>query len=248
MTFRDDREAARHRIDALEGQLDEKDEEIARLREELAAREAPAAPPRAKEEHQKKADPPVVAGVPPGDVWAFDTSGRNEWKAGALWLVGIAAAAGYLWVHEHAGAAVLFPVLLFSAPGLFLLVRSGVVADRGARTITVWYRLLVRHAWVVPIDEGSVIEMDTRLVSPENGDSYWSGHVFVGKRKLFSKKEREAEQLAKKLAAFLGIPYLRRRPDMKAIERQARLPLMLTTAMVAIGAAAYYLIEWLGRG
>ncbi|MCA9620381.1 MAG: hypothetical protein KC731_15270, partial [Myxococcales bacterium] len=88
MAFRSEREADRHRIDALEDELEEKEAEIARLRNKMAARKEPRPP-------EAKGRVPEVQDLPEGPLLAIPTHDPSAWKIGAIWLLTLAGVMGY---------------------------------------------------------------------------------------------------------------------------------------------------------
>ncbi len=249
MTFRNDDDARAQHVDALKGELSdkeaalaEKDAEIARLRARLEADEdffgedaavmATAA---------KNAPAPKVADVPSGDVWAVAAHDPNGWMYGLGWIVVFGAAAAYAWWAGMISAKELAPLVLFGVPGLLFFARNDLVLDRTRGTVTrIRSLFLVRWKRTEPVG-GRPIVMDRRHVSPKDGPSYWTGHVFLGELKLFVKREEAAEELAKRIASFLGVEYVRRQGSAASMERRALLPLFLALGGALVFVALYLL-------
>lgn len=235
MSFRNDDDARRHRIDALESDLEEKDAEIARLKTALEAKES--APKSKKSAPRSVAT--KAAQVPGGDVWKLDTHDKRSWMFGVGWLVVLAAILGYLHRTGSVGAEEGLWVVCFGIPGLFFFARSGLVLDRSAGTVTRW-RAFFFAKWrrTVPL-AGRAIEIEKRLASPEEGSSYWAGRVYLGDLKLFAKKEEDAERLAQQIAAYLGVPCRVKHPSAKQANR-ALIPLLAVMG-AGLAFAAYML-------
>jgi hypothetical protein len=254
MGFRSDEDARIHRIDALEGELDEKDAEIARLKAELEAeREADAdlkeleALERAsaaeqREQKATRARSPAKA-KSSSDIWAFNTHMAHAWMIGIAWLAVVAGGAAYMHYERSMAWTELWPALPVFLMSLFFFHQHGLVLDKRAGTVTRKDRLLVFSWSRVRPYAGKAITIDRRYYSNKDGDSYWTGHVFLGDLKLFAKKEAEAERLAKQVAEFLGIAC--RPPSTKQMQRRAMLPLILTMVGVAIFLVVFFLREHL---
>ena len=206
MGFRDERSADRYRIDALEDEVAAKDDEIERLRAELTAKQAPK--PSKQQKKKKKRAPadivPVVDDLPSGDVMSLDTHDQANWKVGVVWLVVAAIVFGVLGVRQGLGGGLLAPMAIFGLPGFFFLIRTRLVIDRKARTITrVWTFLLsVRRTLSV---EGQELVLERRAHHPKNGKTWYGGHLLLGERPLASMKIGKARVMAKRGAAFMDV-------------------------------------------
>lgn len=237
--FRSDDEALRHRVDALEGTVAEREAEVQRLRAELEASKKPSAPAPAETPASakvslglwermsaKRGDP-----APDGDRWALSVAPPSRGTVlGILGLLVVAIGVPFLvdlQVDSSPKELVALALALGIVPLAALLYRSGVVVDRRARTVTVWRWFLLRWSRTLPL-EGAKLVVEERHVSPENGDSYVMGHVFLGDQFLLRRREHHAEALARRLAQFADVPFAGTRPEsIKRIERMAWMPLTL---------------------
>ncbi len=248
MGFRNDEDARIHRIDALEGELEEKDAEIARLKAELDSErevDADMAELAAMEAEQRRHEPAAGAerasAKSRGDVWAFDTHMAHAWMFGVGWIVVVGGAAAYMSYVQALPLSELWPALPALLLGLFFFHRHGLILDKSAGTVTRKDRLLFFSWSRVRPYAGKAITIERRYYSNKDGDSYWTGHVFLGDLKLFAKKEAEATRIAKEVASFLGIAC--RPPSTKQTQRNALLPLILTMVGVAIFLVLFFLRE-----
>jgi hypothetical protein len=174
-----------------------------------------------------------------GDRLSFEVSAAWWWKVGVLCLAGLAGAAVYARAAFGPDNIATVVEIILVAPILLLFHRHGVVCDRAARTITKWNRLLfIPWKTVVPVD-GQKIRIERRLHSPDEGESYWTGHVFVGSTKLFAKSDEEAKILAQEIATFLGIACKQQQPDPKNAQREAAMPILITFGLTALMLAVY---------
>jgi hypothetical protein len=261
MGFRNDEDARIHRIDALEGELDEKDAEIARLKAELEAKEVDG--DLAELERMEAAEREQAAGrarqqAPRApsksapsktkdtrEVWAFDTHKPNAWMIGVGWFVVVAAGAWYMHAMRGMEWATLWPALVILPMGFMFLHRHGLVLDKRAGTVTRTDRLLFLSFRRERPYAGKAITVARRYYSSDTGDGHYNGHVFLGDLKLFAKREAEADRLAKQIAEFLGIPV--RPPSARKMQQRAMLPLVLTAVGVVLFLVVFFLREHLLR-
>src|SRR5688572_5379426 len=126
MAFRSDKDAMRSQIDALKGDLEQRDAEVTRLKEQLEAerraaatsteKQAPAVP-RGTTSFWLKARPAPAEPSPDGDTWGLPRSEPSGWMFPVLmitWLVLFAGAGAYLHWTRQAAPEETIPLLLFS--------------------------------------------------------------------------------------------------------------------------------------
>lgn len=251
MGFRSDEDARIHRIDALEGALSEKDAEIARLKAELEAstsNEDPALEWPEAEEPEHDAKQASASAAPRGtksedarEVWNIDIQSPHAWMLGVGCIVVVGGGAAYM-RYEHAMAwTELWPALFVIPMSLFFLHQRRLILDKRAGTVTRLDRLLFFSWRRAQPYAGEAITIERGYHSNNDGDSYWTGRVFLGDLKLFVKKEAEAQQLAQQIGQFLGIPC--RPPSTKRMHARAMLPLVLTMVAAVILAVLFLLRE-----
>jgi hypothetical protein len=230
MAFRDKGTADRVRIDALEDELDDKDAEIARLRSELAERDAP----KKKTKKGRAAPVPTASDLPVGDVWEVETTHpKGTWKWGLGWLAILAATIAYLGVTGGWRTELLIPLTIFGVPGMTLFRRRGITLDRKAGTITRWDWFLFRRrrTWAVA---GKEIELVRRTMYRKNGPSWTAGVAHLGDDELFLMKWGAAEDLSRRVAAFFGIGFRERRETTEEIQRRAHQPLKFVSVVIVL--------------
>lgn len=242
MSFRNDRDASRHRIDALEEEVAEKDRKIADLERELAGRgKASKKPGRKGDAAGRGGAVPQVAGLPEGDVWEVPFYDPKALWIALGWIVLLVGGALWMWLMRH-DASMFIAAGIFTAPALVFVHRSGLVIDKRSKTLTHWHWLVVPWKKVLPL-AGNHIAMETRLVTPKDSDSYWAGRVFLGNHQLFQKKKHEAERLGTRIAAFAGIPFKERAVSSKQIMREAEQPLRFMAIFMVIAAVIAGLLQ-----
>ena len=254
MGFRNDEDARIHRIDALEGALDEKDAEIARLKAQLEAKdvdddrvelermEAEERKDAAARAQQKQA-PRTKIKQDTREVRTIDLHMPHLWMLGVAWIPVVAAVAWYMHAIQGMEWEALWPALLVLPVGLFFLHRHTLVLDKRSGTVTRLDQVLVFSWRRVRPYAGKAITIHRGYYSNEDGNSHWTGHVFLEDLKLFVKKEGQARRLAKEIAEFLDITYRTARP--KQAQRHPMLPLVLTMVAVVIFLIVFLLREHL---
>lgn len=223
MAFRDKQKADQLRIGALEEELDEKDAEIARLRDELADRRDQKKPK--KKRAKERAPIPAAKDLPEGDVWDVETTHpEGMWKWGLGWFALLGGGVAYLAVTGGLRRELLIPVACFGLPGLMLLRRTGLTVDRKRGQITRWDWLFVRIRRSYGI-EGKDLELVSRTMTPKDRPSWSAGVLRIDGRDLFLMKIGKARSLARRVAAFLGVGLSERRESTDEIMARARQPL-----------------------
>ncbi len=209
MAFRSDRDALRHRVDALEDELRARDQELARVRAELERGQRDPTPPKPKRPPTKLSfrlfTRTTPEPEPTGDRWTLPKSEPSLAATLALmfWAGIFLLTLVPLLVRGDSVAWVPFFIFI-PTPIAMLLYRSGVDIDRTARTATIWRQLIVRWEKKLSFDE-HVLHVDTKLVTPKNADSYWAGDIKLGDHVLATRKEAEAKALARRIAEFAGV-------------------------------------------
>ncbi len=244
VAFRSEREADRHRIDALEDEVEAKDDEIQRLRAELEAQKAGK---KRKKKRKKRGrgvegQVPAVADLPEGDVMVVPTHDAMAVAIGALWLAAVVAVAVYGLVTGGFDRSAWIGVVIFGVPPLFLVARSELVCDRRAGTITVVHSLIFRFSRRIHA-RGKTLVVERRLHQPKDGDSYWAGHLFVGDRRIARDKIAPATALARRVAAFMGMPLAERHQSQRDIMRAAQMPLIVTMVVMVAGVLLFVLAK-----
>lgn len=237
MAFRSEREADRHRIDALEDAVEDKDEEIARLRAQLEAKEKKPAPKK-RQKKQPKGNVPEVDDLPDGDVMEIATHDPTLNIIGAVWLAVVLGMLGYAWATSVFEMQMLVPALIFGVPPIFFLMRGKLVCDRKAGTITVVHSLVVSVKRKLSV-EGQTLVVERRMHKPKDGDSYWAGHLFIGDRRIAHKKIHPAMAMARRVAAFMRMPLADRHQSQKDIMKAANMPLVIVVVVMAIAVLGY---------
>jgi hypothetical protein len=247
MGFRSDEEARVRRIDALEGQLSEKDAEIARLRAQL---EGPRPTPQVPTASARDTSASTASAPGPGarEVWSFPTHDPKGLWIGMAWVVLASVATAYLGTSSEEAsslAAMAAVFVILSLPALFLFHRHRLTLDPSAGTVTRHDRVLF-VTWKRTVScAGRAVEVDRRLHSPSDGESYWVDHVYLGDLKLFAKRGEEADALAKKVARHLGVPCRPRPFSAEETERRARRPLVYTMIVGLILGLVFVLRQYL---
>jgi hypothetical protein len=231
--FRSERDADRYRIDVLEDEVAEKDDEIARLRAKLATPK-PKRRQHKQKQQAKRGEVPRVADLPSGPRMEIATSDPKGWLVGLLWLA--MAGGGYAYSvlidgYQQNGLLVL---LFFALPGLLFFTRTRLLLDREARTITVVYSLLISMRRVLSV-KGKALRIEKRYHKPKDGDSYYAGHIFLGDHKLARAKIGKAQGWARRIAAFMELPLSERNESTKAIMRRAGMPLWIVGVVMVGG-------------
>lgn len=210
MGFRSDDEAMRHRVDALEGQVAEKDAEVERLKKELAAAKEAGRPPAVK---VALAPPRPLSSAkeemaPDGETWAVPMAVRDpKFTIGMLgfllFLLGIPLALQYQ--GESHGWDVWIPVLLTATiPVGLILYRGGIEIDRKARKVTRWRWFLVGWERTFPTEGESIF---VEVVDRGNEETAQFDRIFVGENFLVERRSPRGKGLAERIARYLELPY-----------------------------------------
>ncbi len=221
MGFRSDHEALRHRVDALEGQVEERDAEVVRLRAELeAARAKDPGPAKAaiSEPGLERTETPAPAAderkdFVDDDTWALPMVPQRE-RAPLSSLVVLGLGVGAPVMLYEAGyiglVGTLVGALTFGLGSLgFLIYRGGIVADRRTRAVKIWRSAILGWSRTLAVGEQSIFVEKTTAAEDE---SKVVGRVYLGEHFLFERPWDDARGLAERLADFLGAPSGGERP------------------------------------
>jgi hypothetical protein len=215
MGFRSDDEAIRHRVDALEGQVAEKDAEVERLKKELEAAMEAGRPPAVKvalaAPRPRRSAREEMA--PDGETWTVPMAVRDpKFRVAMLgflmFLVGIPLALQYQ--GEIHGWEVWIPILLTATiPVGLLLYRGGIEIDRRARKVTRWRWFLLSWSRTFTADGESIF---VEGVTRGNEESVEWDRVFLGEGFLVERESPHGKALAERIAKYLDVPYGGERP------------------------------------
>ena len=234
VAFRSEKDASRHRIDALEDELEEKDAELERLRAEVERRDAAAKDGARKTKKRRskrrgasgeRAEAPPQ-GVPTGTTWSV-----REYSP--LWMLpvagcGLGVCLAALGLGSQPGQSTAgWLVMLLPLALVALALDKRVVLDRGGAGVSKrWGPLRM------PLD-GSAFRVAETVTSSENGPNVYWGSVYFGEDRLVNRRKAEAIEVAQKMAAFMGRPYKGSKFSQKDQERGALGALVGTFGLVA---------------
>ncbi len=252
MGFRNKGDARRLRIDALEDDVAERDEEIARLKLELQKTNQR----KPKKRKRKKRAEGSASGererasvsVPDRDTWELDVR-PLRWSNLVVFL-GLFGGMGLFLIFSSRGdyrTVVLGAacVALGAAMGATTAARQRLELDRINRTVTIKSHLLLTWKRTVKVTDTELL-MTKQYMQPKHGSSWTQGTLVLGGRTVCKGKEAAQRKLGRQVASFLGLSFDIRTPTAEEIEKRALRPLMFVFGVTAIAMAVAALLNFLG--